>query len=252
MQNELKPEDRVIARQRPEGSPVMQQSWDKMLFMHWRLPVDVLRPLIPEPLQIDTFDGDAWIALAPFTLWNVRPVYVPPIPMISSFHETNVRTYVHLDGEPGVWFFSLDANSALTVWGARIFYHLPYFYSQIDLTENGNTIDYTLKRPAENRARFHARWTISESAPDEAVPGSLDFFLVERYCLYTEYNKQIYRCRIHHQPWPLRPATLHEYESDLFSANSLPEQQRDALLHAAGPVNVDVWWIENVTPKRPD
>src|SRR5215218_8745424 len=129
-------EDRVNARQRPDGSPVMNQSWDKMLFMHWKVPVEILRPLIPEPVQIDTFEGDAWIALAPFTLWNVRPVYVPPIPLLSSFHETNVRTYVHLDGVPGVWFFSLDANSAMTVWGARLFYYLPYFYSQIELIDN--------------------------------------------------------------------------------------------------------------------
>jgi uncharacterized protein len=244
-------EDRINVRQRPDGSPVMLQSWDKMLFMHWKVPVEVLRPLIPEPIEIDTFEGEAWIALAPFTLWNVRPVYLPPIPFVSSFHETNVRTYVHIDGVPGVWFFSLDANSAITVWGARLFYHLPYFYSQIELTDNKGTIDYRLKRTAETRARFHAKWTIHDEELFNAVPGSLEFFLVERYCLYTEHHGEIYRCRIHHQPWPLRHATLHEFRSNLFTTDGLPEPIGDPLLHAAGPVDVEVWLLENVAKIEP-
>lgn len=229
----------------------MHQSWGKLLFMHWEVPAESLRPLIPEPLEIDTFKGNAYIALTPFTMWNVRPVFVPPIPYLSAFHELNVRTYVHLGDEPGVWFFSLDANSALSVWGARLFYHLPYFYSQIELKEDGNAIDYRLKRSAETRARFNAHWTVHDEEPFRAIPGSLEFFLVERYCLFTEHNEKIYRCRIHHEPWPLRYATLDSYDTDLFDANGLPTPGGDPMLHFGGPVDVEIWPIESVLAAEP-
>jgi uncharacterized protein YqjF (DUF2071 family) len=120
----------ISVRERPTGSPLMYQSWDKLLFMHWRMPVEALRPLIPEPLVpeplvIDTFEGEVWVALTPFTIRDARPIFTPPLSWISDFHEINVRTYVHLNGVPGVRFFSLDANSLVAVMGARTFFHLP-------------------------------------------------------------------------------------------------------------------------------
>src|SRR5881394_718396 len=102
--------DRISARRRPDGLPLMHQSWGSLLFIHWAVPGTVLRPFIPDRLEIDTFDDTAWLAITPFTLWNVRPTFVPPLPWFSNFHELNLRTYVYLDGVPGVWFFSLDAN----------------------------------------------------------------------------------------------------------------------------------------------
>src|ERR1044071_4103676 len=117
MKERLSDLDRLAVRERPEGQPVMHQDWGKLLFMHWRIREESLRPLIPERLQIDKFDGSAWIAVTPFTVWDIRafPPYLPPVPGLSSMHELNVRTYVHLDGVPGVWFFSLDANSHIAV-----------------------------------------------------------------------------------------------------------------------------------------
>jgi uncharacterized protein YqjF (DUF2071 family) len=224
----------------------MHQSWGKLLFMHWEIPLDALRPHIPLPLEIDTFKGKAYVALTPFTMWNVRSVFAPAVPWLSAFHELNCRTYVHLGDEPGVWFFSLDANSALSVWGARLLYHLPYFYSQIQLTETENTIDYDLRRAAERYARFKAIWTVEDGDPFHAIPGSIEFFLTERYCLFTEHNKKIYRCRINHEAWPLRYATLEKFGTDLFEANGLIAPVGEPMVHFGGPVDVEIWPIECV------
>lgn len=131
----------------------MHQSWGKLLFMHWQLPAEALRPFIPARLSIDTFRGQAWIAATPFTVWDARPVFTPPLPWLSDFHEINVRTYVHLDGVPGVWFFSLDANSLVAVLGARTFFHLPYHVAQINLAQEGQTHPLQLNAGRSGRLR---------------------------------------------------------------------------------------------------
>ena len=119
----------------------MHQNWGKLLFMHWAIDAETLRPLIPAQLTIDTFDGKAWIGIVPFTMWGIRASFLPPIPGTSAFHELNVRTYVHFNGVPGVWFFSLDAVNRLAIWGARTFYYLPYFNARMSLAQKGNAID---------------------------------------------------------------------------------------------------------------
>jgi len=227
------------------GSPIMYQSWDKLLFMHWQMPVQTLRAFIPDRLSIDTFEGRAWIALTPFTVIDARPIFLPPLPWISDFHEINVRTYVHLDGVPGVWFFSLDANSLAAVLGARTFFHLPYHQASMELDEQGRTIVYKASRSDAPSARFNATWTIDAPLPP-AEAGSLEFFLIERYCLYTSDEEKLYRCQIHHQPWPLQGAKLSAYESSLIEAAGLPTPVGDPLLHCGGPVNVEVWPLEEV------
>ena len=143
--------ERLSVRVRPPGLPIMYQSWGDLLFMHWPVPAESLRPLIPEPLAIDTYDGVAWIGLTPFTMWGLRPVFAPALPFLSKSHELNVRTYVHLDGVPGVWFFSLDANNPLAVLGARSAFHLPYFRARMDLERHDRVIRFTSRR-AQRRA----------------------------------------------------------------------------------------------------
>src|SRR5260370_1134283 len=138
--------DRLSLRSPPRGLPLMHPNLGKLLFMHWPINAELLRPLIPSQLAIDTFDGSAWIGEIPFTMWGIRVSFLPPIPGTSSFHELNVRTYVHLNGVPGVWFFSLDAANGLAVWAARTFYHLSYFHADITLTPEGNTIEYSSRR----------------------------------------------------------------------------------------------------------
>jgi hypothetical protein len=234
--------DRVSIRARPRGWPIMRQHWGKLLFMHWPIPADLLRPLIPGRLGIDLFQGSAWIGVVPFTMWGVRPVFTPPVPGLSAFHELNVRTYVHLDGVPGVWFFSLDAESALAVWGARTFYHLPYFKARMSLKMEGQTILYTSHRTHRGAppAEFEAAWKTGDALP-ESAPGSIEFFLTERYCLYAVHQDGLFRCRIFHQPWPLRQAALASHRSTMIESHGLPTPAGDPLLHYAEALQVDIW-----------
>jgi uncharacterized protein len=238
--------DRLSIRERPKGLPIMKQNWGKLLFMHWRIPVEVLRPHIPARLAIDTYDNSAWIAIAPFTMWGVRLSFTPAIPWVSELHELNVRTYVHLDDVPGVWFFSLDTNSLPAVLGARALYHLPYYHAEIELTQDDATIHYKLRRQqAERPAEFQATWTIGASLP-EARPGSLEFFLTERYCLYSISDDRLYRARIHHRPWPLQRATVSKLYSTMIESHGLPTPTGAPLLHYAEALAVDIWPIEQV------
>ena len=265
--DELTDLDRLAVRERPVGRPLMHQSWGKLLFMHWRIEAERLRALLPKQLEIDTFDGSAWIAIAPFTMWDTRalPGLLPPIPGFSSMHELNVRTYVHFERVPGVWFFSLDCNSAAAVMGARAFYSLPYYKADIELKQEALTIDYSLLRtdepprasrvgrpcqitppdpragrPCHVRTEFRAVWTIGENIP-VSEPGSLEFFLTERYCLYSERAGEIYRARIHHTPWPLQKAGLSLLSSTMIESLGLATPKEDPLLHYAEELKVDIW-----------
>lgn len=225
----------------------MHQTWGKLLFMHWRIDENLLRPHIPDSLEIDTYGGSAWIAIAPFTMWDVRalPPYVPPVPGLSSMHELNVRTYVHHNGVPGVWFFSLDTNSSAAVIGARTVYHLPYYYAAIDLTQRGRKITYELSRDDDPPAGFKAAWTIGDPLP-QSQPGSKEFFLTERYLLYTEDDDQLYRARIHHDPWPLQEAELTKWGSTMLEASRLTQPKNDPIVHYAEEIDVEIWYLEKV------
>ena len=225
----------------------MRQTWGKLLFMHWRIDQQLLRPLVPDSLTIDTFDGAAWIGIIPFTMWGIRASLLPPIPGTSAFHELNVRTYVHLDGVPGVWFFSLDAANKLAVWGARKFYYLPYFNAEMSLHQTGNTVQYTSKRNDHRGApaTLQTSWTIGTALPP-ATPESLDFFLTGRYCLYSENESKLYRSRIHHQPWPLQSATLNSFNSTMIEAQGLPAPKGHPLLHYCEEISVAIWPLKKV------
>jgi len=240
--------DRLTARQRPHGQPLMHQSWGKLLFMHWRITTAELRPLIPAELEIDTFDGCAWIAIVPFTMWDTRalPPYIPAVPGLSAMHELNVRSYVHHDGVPGVWFFSLDCNSKAAVLGARTFFHLPYYNADIELKQEDDRIDYSLKRRDEPAAEFHGRWSIGEPFPVSQVsqPDSLEFFLTERYCLYSQQSSKLYRGRIYHRPWPLQKATLSSFTSTMIESLGLTTPAGEPLLHYAEELTVDIWALQ--------
>lgn len=225
----------------------MRQQWGKLLFMHWPIDAEVLRPLIPAQLKLDTFDGSAWIGVIPFTMWGIRASFLPPIPGTSAFHELNVRTYVTCNGIPGVWFFSLDAANSFAVWGARKFYSLPYFNARMALRQDGGSITYSSTREDKRGApaSFDARWTIGDPFP-QSQPGSLDFFLTERYCLYAAHQDQLYRANIHHNPWPLQSVELTSFESTMIQAQALPTPEDDPLLHYAEELNVDIWRLKKI------
>jgi uncharacterized protein YqjF (DUF2071 family) len=231
-------------RQPPPGIPLVRQDWCSLLFMHWRIDAALLRPLIPERLTIDTYDGSAWIAIVPFTIRNMSPFppKLPRIPGFNAMHELNVRTYATLDGVPGVWFFSLDVTHALAMVGARVFYHLPYFTAGIEIQKRDSSIAFTHARtgPDGPQARFDVKYTILNKLP-ATQPGSLEYFLVERYCLYAARDDALYRARIFHQPWPLHSAELHSFDSTVIQAAGLPCPEGLPLLHYAPEVNADIW-----------
>jgi uncharacterized protein len=239
--------ERLEIRHRPEGLPLMHQTWGKLLFMHWRIDEKELRRSLPEQLEIDTFDGTPWIGIIPFTMWDIRafPPFVPPVPGLSAMHELNVRTYVHYDRVPGVWFFSLDCNSPAAVIGARAFYHLPYFNAEIELAQQGNTIDYQLKRTDKPIAGFEGSWNIGKEIPF-SHPESLDFFLTERYCLYSEHDGNLYRARIFHQPWPLQKARLNSYDSTMIESLGVQLWEGEPVVRYAESLSVDIWPIQRV------
>jgi len=162
----------------------MAQTWQDLLFAHWRLPVSVVRANVPRELPLDQFDGSAWVGVTPFRLTGLRARRTYPLPVLSSFPELNVRTYVKVDDKPGIYFFSLDAGSALAVAAARRFYGLPYYWSEMSAKSEGREVDYRSRRRGERRGRFAARYR-PDGRELRAQPGTLEHFLTERYCLYT-------------------------------------------------------------------
>lgn len=226
----------------PAGPWVMAQSWHDLLFAHWPVDAAALRQLIPPQLQIDAFNGQAWLAVVPFRMTGVRLRGTPSVPWLSAFPELNVRTYVTSKGKPGVWFFSLDAANSLAVTIARAWFHLPYFRARMSCAEHQGWIHYASER---THRQAPAALLKGRYRPVGDVffphPGTLEHFLTERYCLYaTDARGQIIRAEIHHPPWPLQPAEAE------FARNSMAESLGIAvtphpLLHFARRQDVLVW-----------
>ncbi len=247
--------DRLSAARRPPRSAVMRQNWRDLLFLHWPVPAEVLRPLIPPPLELDLFEGTAFVGLIPFTMTGVRPVGLPAVWGLSSFHETNLRTYVRLfDRDPGVWFFNLEAASAIAVRLARALFHLPYHHARMfmerepaDAATAPATILYAGVRrwPGPLPASYAIRAT-ADGPAQLAAPGTLEHFLVERYILYARSKRQVYRGRVHHTPYPLQSAKLISLDESLFAAAGLARPTTPPLVHYARGVNVEVFRLEVV------
>ena len=232
----------------PERSWVMAQSWVDLLFAHWSLPPQVLAAAVPPQLELDLCDGAAWIGITPFEVRNLRLRMTPPVPMISAFAEINVRTYVTLGGRPGIYFFSLDADSALAVAAARRFYRLPYFRAEMAVARTGSEVDYESERSADQhapRAAFRASYRPTGS-PSPATGGSLEFWLTERYCLYTlDEQNQVLSAEIQHPPWPIQPAQAEIALNTM--ADEIVELRGEPLLHYARRQDVAFWTLERAT-----
>ena len=237
--------DRLAMRGRPEGSPVMHQRWEDLLFLHWEIDAHAIRPLIPPILELDTFDGKCWIGVTPFELTNLRLVSLPPIPGLSSFHEVNVRTYVHFNGKPGIWFFSLDASKTIPAVAARIGFMLPYFSANIHFERGGTVFDFKLSRSSTPSAHFQARWRTGIRLRD-ADAESLTFFLTERYCCFATRNDALYMCRIYHRPWILDEVTEVTHQSTLIGAVGIPEPGTRPIAHHSRTLDVEIWAPEMV------
>jgi uncharacterized protein YqjF (DUF2071 family) len=232
--------DRLAMRTKPEGSPIMHQTWQNLLFLHWPIDPVLLRPLIPAALEIDTFDGKAWIGITPFGMSDVRLSSLPAIPGLDTLLELNVRTYVHHQGKPGVWFFSLDASKLIPVMAARVLFMLPYFKATMDFTENLGEFIFNSERTPGPTAKFQARWRTGIRLRDPAAE-SLTFFLVERYALFSGSNENLTMARIYHHPWILDEALVLAHESSMVSVLGLPEPETEPLAHFSRSLNVEIW-----------
>lgn len=222
----------------------MRMRWVDLLFAHWPMSPDALRPHIPADLEIDTFDGRAWLGIVPFRMEDVAPRGLPAPPILGAFPELNVRTYVTHRGRPGVWFLSLDAASPLAVEGARRWFHLPYVRADMHVgTDEGGVMYESVRRddrvPA---ARFAARYRATGPV-EPAVAGSIEAWFTDRWRLFAQTRDgRIDRTEIRHAPWPLQPATAEIDGSSMAAAHGLTLPDDPPHLRFARRVDVVAWW----------
>jgi uncharacterized protein YqjF (DUF2071 family) len=240
--------DRLASPVRPSQRAIMRQRWRDLLFVHWPFEPQAVRPLIPPHLELDLVDGKAYVGLVLFTMTGVRPVGLPAVAGISSFHETNVRTYVRVaDCDPGVWFFSLDAASAIAVRLARWLFYLPYHYARMFLehevtseADAPSSILYAGTRhwPGPLPASYSIR-AQPEGPIQPAMSGSLDRF--ERYLFFTLRNDRLYHGRVQHTPYPLQSARVLSLDETLLAAAGIDRPTTLPLAHFARGVDVEVF-----------
>lgn len=265
-------EMRSEQRERPaQAGPVMYQKWRDLLFLHWECDPQEIQKTLPPGLSVDTFDGRAYVGLVPFAMRAIRPRGLPALPWISNFLEINLRTYVYdARGVPGVWFYSLDASGRVAVAAARAFFGLPYYHAKMRIAKtivraegNGSGVEgknaggegssseaevsYWHRRAGSPRTQS-SFFRYRPSGPGfEASPGTLEFFLVERYVLFTQWKGRLWEGRVHHRPYPVRQVEVHEWDDCLFALDGLPQPSRppDHALFSPG-VDVDVFAVKAV------
>lgn len=186
----------------PRRGWIWHQSWLDLAFIHYRVDADQIRRMLPRDLQVQEFEGTAWVGLVPFRMAGVARRPFPGLPYLSSFPELNLRTYVVANEKPGVWFFSLDAASWPTVIGGRLFYGVPYHHARITMESRAGWFEYACGRRG-GAARFHARYR-PFGAPYYPKSGSFENWAAERYCLYSSAGGGIARTEVHHRPWPMQ------------------------------------------------
>ncbi|MGB1286033.1 MAG: YqjF family protein [Aggregatilineales bacterium] len=237
----------------PQRPWVMAQSWQYLLFMHWRIAPELLRPLLPVGLTLDTYDGAAWIGVVPFLMNHVRLRGVAPIRHTSRFPELNVRTYVKYQDKPGVWFFSLDADHLPAVITARLTFNLPYFKAKMMLSVHDDEVLYLSHRHhiGANPADFIARYRPTDDVY-YSKPGTLDDWLTERYALYAADRRGgLYRGEIHHLPWSLQLADATIDTNTIAAASGIMLPDDPPLLHFVRNIDVLAWSIQRLNKNAP-
>jgi uncharacterized protein YqjF (DUF2071 family) len=227
---------------------VQTQVWNHLLFAHWAVDPAVVRPLIPAGLEVDTFEGRAWVGVVPFWISGLRARGLPPVPGTANFNEINVRTYVRGGGKAGVWFFSLDADNALAVIGARTLFHLPYFNAQIARAVRGERVAYASRRihPGAPTAAF--RGTYGPQGEAFVAPvGSLAHWLTARYRLFSQDGRgRLYRAEIRHAPWSLQPAWAEIRQNTMAQGYQITLPDERPLLHYSRELRAYFWPLERM------
>jgi uncharacterized protein YqjF (DUF2071 family) len=236
----------------------MYQTWRDLLFLHWTMEPAAIQATLPDGLFVDTFEDRAYIGLVPFFMDRIRPSGLPALPWLSWFLEFNVRTYVHDQyGTPGVWFYSLDCNQPIAVWGARTLFKLPYFRSRMSAVQTelpdagGRKTDYHSRRRirADSNHGSHpppSRFIYEPTGElTVAAPGSLEFFLVERYILFANTRRGLATGQVYHEPYQFCLASVSEFDTDVLALNELPKVEGDPVscLYSPG-VDVEVFSLQ--------
>ena len=223
---------------------MIRQRWRDLLFVHWPVPAERVRPLVPAALALDQHEERVWVTLIPFFIAESRPSWVPSA-LANAFLETNLRTYVRgPDGEPGIYFFSLEAASPIAVAGARLGFGLPYFLAAMSRQVSGDRIAYASRRRLGPPAQLAVTWTVG--APTGTAAPGREHFLIERYTLYVERRAGLFRGRVRHAPYPLRRATIETLSETLLAAAGLPAPDGPPLCQHSPGVDVEILPPERV------
>ena len=221
----------------------ISQHWRDLTFMHWAVDPERLKPHLPPGLDIDFFEGQAYIGVIPFTMKNVRPRGLPIVPGISTFAEFNVRTYVVKDGQPGVFFLTLDAKSLITCIHAPRAYGLAYRYAKAKVKRNGEALHWQSRRSSDG-AQLRGT-SNAKGSPRTAEKGTLEYFLFERYCLYTEHKGCLRRAYVHHQPWSFKDGNVQLETNTLLESYTMDlEVLAPDVVHVSEGLPVKTWSIE--------
>lgn len=214
---------------------VMAMNWLDLLFIHWPVRPEALRPLIPPTLELDTFEGEAWIGVVPFRMTGVRPRLVPALPWFSAFPELNVRTYVKTGPYAGVWFLSLDAGNPLAVRAARLTFHLPYFTARMNVAAEGDAFRYASVRTHRGAPPANFDATYRPTGPVyTSTAGDLDHWLTERYALFAVNRRgDVRRSDVVHDRWPLQPAEIELRENTMLAPFGITPPDTRPVLHFA-------------------
>jgi uncharacterized protein YqjF (DUF2071 family) len=230
----------------PDRPWAMRMRWCDLLFAHWTVDAAVIRRLIPAGLELDLFDGCAYVGAVPFRMEGVKPRGTPALRGLHAFPELNLRTYVNSGGKPGVWFFSLDAGQKLAVRVARRFFHLPYFDAKFAVRIAEGSVEYSAVRTHRGapNASFAAKYH-PVGATYRSTKGSLDSWLTDRYCLYAaDREGRVYRGEIDHAPWPLQHAAAEVRINTLGDWLGIEMKGTPQTLHFAKSLDVRAWLVE--------
>jgi len=228
----------------PREPWVMRQSWDNLLFAHWTVPFNKLRAVVPSELELDTYQGNCYVGVVPFTMRNVRPRILPAVPWFSNFFELNVRTYVKdpRNGHGGVYFFSLDASNFVAVEVANRTFHLPYYNALMKSVKDGDWIHYQSVRVHQGEEQYKFKASYRPTGPVmSSLPGSLDAFLTERYCLLLTHEGRLHRGDVHHVRWPLQQCEAKIEINTMGQKYGFDFESAEPIVHYAHHIDTVEW-----------